>query len=260
VIADSSNDPSVLSISWGWDENQPFNNNMVLWSPAAIDHINESFLAVAQLGITVCISTGDDGAEAQIKDGHAHVNFPATSPYVLAVGGTTLHARRSTTGETTVTEVVWNDGPGSGTGGGISDITPVPSWQEGKVPRSINPGNFAGRGIPDVAANADPNTGYFVMSGGKPGIVGGTSAAAPLWGSLITRFNAMLGARVGNFNALLYGTIGPAAVLRDITDGNNDTDGLLDGQFQAGKGWDACTGWGTPDGTKLLNALKSPTS
>ena len=203
VINDAANDPGVLSISWGWAENQPF-NNAVLWSPAAIDHVNQSLLAAAQLGITVCVSTGDDGSEAQVKDGHAHVNFPATSPYVLAVGGTTLHARKSAKGQTAITEVVWNDGPGSGTGGGVSDITPVPSYQEGKVPRSINPGNFAGRAIPDVAADADPNTGYLTMSGGQLGIVGGTSASAPLWGSLITRINASLGARVGNFNALLY--------------------------------------------------------
>ena len=256
VINDAANNPGVLSISWGWDENQPFNNT-VLWSPAAIDHVNHSLLAAAQLGITVCVSTGDDGSEAQVKDGHAHVNFPATSPYVLAVGGTTLHARKSAKGQTAITEVVWNDGPGSGTGGGVSDITPVPGYQEGKVPRSINPGNFAGRAIPDVAADADPNTGYLVMSGGQLGIVGGTSASAPLWGSLITRINALLGARVGNFNALLYNKMGPAGVLRDITSGNNDTDGLLNGRFPAGPGWDACTGWGVPDGAKLLNALKS---
>ena len=255
VINDAANDPGVLSVSWGWDENQPFNNT-VLWSLAAIDHVNHSLLAIAQLGITVCVSTGDDGSEAQVQDGRAHVNFPATSPYVLAVGGTTLHARKGANGKTAITEVVWNDGPSSGTGGGISDITPVPSWQEGKVPRSINPGNFAGRAIPDVAANADPNTGYFVRSGGQFQIVGGTSAAAPLWGSLITRINALLGKRVGNFNALLYDTIGPTGALRDITRGNNDTDGLLDGQFPAAPGWDACTGWGAPDGAKLLNALK----
>ena len=259
VINDSTNDPAVLSVSWGWDENQPFNNG-ILWSAAAIDHVNQSLLAVAQLGITVCISTGDDGSEAQVQDGHAHVNFPATSPYALAVGGTTLHARKGANGQMAVTEVVWNDGPGSGGGGGISDVTPVPSWQEGKVPRSINPGNFAGRAIPDVAANADPNTGYLVMNGGKLGIVGGTSAAAPLWASLITRINALTGARAGNFNALLYATIGPAGILRDITSGNNDTDGLLDGQFQAGPGWDACSGWGVPDGAKLLAALKSPSN
>jgi kumamolisin len=74
---------------------------------------------------------------------------------------------------------------------------------------------------------------------------------------LITRINALLGVRVGNFNALLYNKIGPAGVLRDITSGNNDTDGLLNGRFPAGPGWDACTGWGVPDGAKLLNALKS---
>ncbi|MGH7030182.1 MAG: hypothetical protein ACREEZ_07130, partial [Stellaceae bacterium] len=140
----------------------------------------------------------------------------------------------------------------------VSDITAAPSWQEGKVPHSINPGNFAGRAIPDVAANADPATGYLTMSGGQLGIVGGTSASAPLWGSLITRLNALIKGRAGNLNALLYGTIGPAGVLRDITAGNNDTDGLLEGQFRAGPGWDACTGWGVPDGVKLLAALSSP--
>jgi kumamolisin len=257
VIGDTTNKPSVMSISWGWAENQPFNNTTP-WSPAAIDHVNHSFLAAAQLGITTCVSTGDDGSEAQIKDGSAHVNFPATSPYVLAVGGTTLHVRKDTSGQTTVIETVWNDGPGSGTGGGVSDITPVPTWQSGIVPASINSGNFAGRAIPDVAANADPATGYFTVSGGKQGIVGGTSASAPLWASLIARINALLKANVGNFNALLYSKFGPAGVLRDITAGNNDTSGLLNGQFPAGPGWDACTGWGVPDGAKLLSAFEGP--
>jgi len=256
VVEDSVNDPSVVSISWGWSENEPINNSGILWSPAAIEHCNESFLAAAHLGITVCVSTGDDGAEAQVQDGRAHVNFPASSPYVLAVGGTTLHVRNDVQGKPQISELVWNDGPGSGTGGGVSEDTPVPSWQKGKVPVSINPGHFAGRAIPDVAANADPATGYLTMSGGKLGIVGGTSAAAPLWASLIARINAALGARVGNFNGLLYSTIGPQGTLRDITSGNNDTDGLLHGQYPAGPGWDACTGWGTPDGAKLLKALQ----
>ena len=255
VINNSTNDPSVVSISWGWDENQSFNNSGVIWSPAAITHCNASFLAAAQLGITTCVSTGDDGSEAQMQDGRAHVNFPASSPYVLAVGGTTLHVHKGVNGATQLTEVVWNDGPGSGTGGGVSDITPVPTWQAGKVLPSINPGHFAGRAIPDVAANADPNTGYLTMSGGKMGVVGGTSASTPLWASLIARVNASLGARVGNFNALLYSKFGPGGVLRDITEGDNDTDGLLEGQYAAGPGWDACTGWGCPDGAKLLGAL-----
>jgi kumamolisin len=254
VINDTTHRPSVVSVSWGWDENQPFSNG-ILWSPAAIVHVNQSLLAAAQLGISVCVATGDDGAEAQLRDGRAHVNFPATSPYVLAVGGTTLHVATSARGATHVTEVVWNNGPGSGTGGGVSDITPRPAWQDGVVPLSINPGNFAGRGIPDVAANADPQTGYFVMSGGRYGVVGGTSAAAPLWAALLARANALLGARVGNFNALLYQKFGPAGVLRDIVTGNNDTEGLLDGRFAAKAGWDACTGWGVPDGAKLVQAL-----
>jgi kumamolisin len=253
VIADSANNPSVVSISWGWDENQPFQNS-IPWTPAAIQHIGESFQAAAQLGISVCVSTGDDGSEAQIQDGRAHVNYPATDPSVLAVGGTTLH-RNSGAQPGIASEVVWNDGPGSGSGGGISDYIAVPSWQNGIVPASINPGNFAGRGIPDVAANADPNTGYLTYAGGQFQVVGGTSAAAPLWAALIALCNQQLNARVGNFNALLYSTIGPNGVLNDITQGNNDTDGLLNGEFPAGQGWDACTGWGTPNGQALLAAL-----
>ena len=260
VVSDSENDPSVISISWGWDENENFNNSGVIWSPAAIAHCNASFLAAAHLGITVCVSTGDDGAEAQMQDGRAHVNYPATSPYVLAVGGTTLHVRKNASGTKQITETVWNE-RGGGTGGGVSDITPVPAWQNGKVVKSINPGHFAGRAIPDVAADADPATGYLTKSNGKLTVVGGTSASAPLWASLIARINAIMGKRVGNFNALLYTKFGPGNVLRDITAGNNDVEGLLNGQYPAGPGWDACTGWGAPDGKKLLAAFQgNPTS
>lgn len=255
VVSDKTNDPSVCSISWGWDENQPFQNSTP-WTPSAMTHIGDSFLAAAQLGITVCVSTGDDGSEAQVQDGRAHVNFPATDPSVLAVGGTTLHATPDNSA--IASEVVWNDGSrGGGTGGGVSDYIPVPSWQHGIVPASINPGNFAGRAIPDVAGDADPNTGYLTYSGGQFGTVGGTSASAPLWASLIAICNQQLNARVGNFNALLYSTIGPGGnALHDITQGNNDVEGLLNGEFPAGQGWDACTGWGSPNGQALLAALK----
>ncbi len=97
------------------------------------------------------------------------------------------------------------------------------------------------------------------MSGGRYGVVGGTSAAAPLWAALLARSNALLGTRTGNFNALLYQKFGPAGVLRDIVTGNNDTEGLLRGHFAAAAGWDACTGWGTPDGARLLQALGGKT-
>jgi kumamolisin len=255
VISDTKRKPSVVSISWGWDENQKFNQD-IIWSPAAIDHVNHSFLAAAHLGITICVSTGDDGSEAQMHDGRAHVNFPATSPYALAVGGTTLQVRQTAAGGHAVRETVWNDGAqGGGTGGGISDYTPRPDWQSGIKQASVNPGGFVGRGIPDVAANADPNTGYMVMSNGQFGVVGGTSASAPLWAALIARINTALKARAGNFNALLYQTYGPAKVLHDITAGDNDTQGLLGGQYKAEVGWDPCTGWGSPRGKALLKAM-----
>jgi kumamolisin len=249
IVDKEKNDPATVSISYGWDENQRFNNS-ILWSAAAIDHANHGFLAAAHLGITVCVSSGDNGSEAQMSDGRAHVNFPASSPYVLAVGGTTLHASH----DSIQAEIVWNHDEGS-SGGGVSDYIPVPDWQKNVVPRSINPGHFLGRGVPDVAANADPTTGYLVLFNGAIQPVGGTSASAPLWASLITRIAGALGKRVGNFNALLYGSIGNTGALRDITVGNNDANGMLDGQFQAKKGWDACTGWGSPDGEKLLAEL-----
>jgi kumamolisin len=256
VLSDSTNDPSVVSISWGWAENQPFNGDVV-WSPAAIDHINHSLLAAAHLGITVCVATGDDGAQALFADTLAHVNFPASSPYALAVGGTSLRVDLAASGPSQISETVWNDGAGSGGGGGVSDYIPRPQWQDGKTPVSINPGNFAGRAIPDVAANADPATGYYMCAAGKFSVVGGTSAAAPLRAALIARLNTALGARAGNFNAMLYADYGPSGVLRDITVGDNDTHGRLGGRFAAGVGWDACTGWGVPDGKKLLAAMSA---
>jgi kumamolisin len=107
-----------------------------------------------------------------MQDGRAHVNFPATSPYVLAVGGATPPVRKSAKGASQVTETVLNEAERGRNGGGVSDVTPCPSWQTGKVVPSVNPGNFAGRAIPDVAADADPATGHLTMSGGKMQIVG----------------------------------------------------------------------------------------
>ena len=257
VIEDEDqNDPCVLSINWGWAENQPFNDSGVPSSPSAMRHVDDSLLALANLGVTVCVSTGDDGSEAQLPDGHAHVNYPSTSAHVLAVGGTTLHVHRPAHGDPVIDERVWNNGPGNGGGGGVSDCTPRPAWQQGLAQRSINPGQFAGRATPDVAANADPLTGYFAVVAGRPTRIGGTSASAPLWAALVARLNGLLGHRVGNFNALLYAQFGPAGVLRDIVTGSNDTRGLLNGQFAAAPGWDPCTGWGVPSGTALLAAMR----
>jgi kumamolisin len=151
-------------------------------------------------------------------------------------------------------EVVWNDGPGSGGGGGISDLNPLPPWQKGIVPPSVNPGAHVGRGVPDVSGNADPDTGYTIFVGGKSMVVGGTSAVAPLWAALVARINQQLGTPVGYFNPLLYSKLSKSGGLRDITSGNNDTSGHVGG-YSAGKGWDAASGWGSPVGSALLTAF-----
>jgi kumamolisin len=147
-------------------------------------------------------------------------------------------------------EVVWNDGTdGGATGGGVSDHFPLPNYQESAgVPPSANAGGRVGRGLPDVAADADPATGYTVRIDGQNTVVGGTSAVAPLWAGLIALLNQALGKPVGFLNPTLYALSSSSGVFRDITSGNN-------GAYSAGRGWDACSGLGVADGTKLLTAL-----
>jgi len=199
------------------------------------------------LGVTVCCAAGDNGSGDGVNDGKAHVDFPASSPYALGCGGTRLEA----TNNTVTSEVVWNDGPNSATGGGISDVFNLPPWQANAgVPPSIND-QHVGRGVPDVAGDADPQTGYQVRVDGQDAVFGGTSAVAPLWAGLIALINQERGQPIGYLNPILYqnyAQLAQAKALRDVTSGNN-------GGYAAGPGWDACTGLGTPDGTKLLNTL-----
>ena len=165
-------------------------------------------------------------------------------------GGTRLLGAK---GDTAIkSEVVWNDGSAGGaTGGGVSSVFPLPSWQTGAhVPPSANPGGLAGRGVPDVSGDADPSTGYLVHADGKQIPVGGTSAVAPLWSALVGLINQQTtkagGKPVGYLNPLLYSqALGSAGAFHDIVSGNN-------GAYDAAPGWDACTGLGSPDGTKLL--------
>ena len=147
-------------------------------------------------------------------------------------------------------EVVWSDGSNSATGGGISDVFPLPSYQSAAhIPHSANPGARVGRGVPDVAGDADPETGYEVRVDGENLVFGGTSAVAPLWAGLIALCNQRLGKPVGFLNPLLYGSLAGKGLSRDITSGSN-------GAYSATPGWDPCTGWGTPDGSAMLNALE----
>jgi kumamolisin len=248
AMHDTVNKPSVLSISWGFAEGEPIQG--FEWTQQAVQAVNETLQAGAAMGVTVCAASGDDGSSDGINDGHAHVDFPASSTYILGCGGTKLTAANNKI----INEVVWNEGPNSGGGGGISDMNPLPSWQTGLVPPSVNPDHRLGRGVPDVCGNADPSTGYQIFYGGKAGVVGGTSAVAPLWAGLLACINQKLGTSVGYFNPLLYSKLGNPGDFRDITKGNNDTTGHIGG-YSAGKGWDACTGWGSPQGSALLTAF-----
>jgi kumamolisin len=191
---------------------------------------------------------GPDGSGDGVSDGQPHVDFPASSPYALACGGTKLIA----TGTTIQSEVVWNEtssDEGAG-GGGVSVLFALPAWQQSsKVPKA--PNGSAGRGVPDVAADADPLTGYQVLVDGERTVIGGTSAVAPLWAALIARCNQSLGGALGDVHGLLY-QIGESA-FHDITQGNN-------GAYQAGPGWDPCTGLGSPNGQALLSALTAQKS
>jgi len=251
AIHDTVNRPSVISVSWGFAEQEPLQvpgSPPFIWSQSAVDAVNHSLLAAASMGVTVTVAAGDDGSADQFNDGSAHVDFPSSSPYVLSCGGTKLAG----SGGTIASEVVWNEeqnGEGA-TGGGISDLNPRPSYQNNPpVPPSANRDKHVGRGIPDVAGNADPVTGFKTLADGQAGVTGGTSAVAPLWAGLIALINQGLGKNAGFFNPLLYQKIGPDGTLHDIKRGDN-------GAYKAKQGWDACTGWGSPDGQALLDALK----
>ena len=156
-------------------------------------------------------------------------------------------------------ESVWNDGAlGGAGGGGISDFFPLPSWQTSAgIPPSVNPAGRTGRGLPDLAGHADESTGYQVRVDDLDTVIGGTSAVAPLTAGLVALCNESLGTNIGFLNPLLYGRLGKNGVFRDITSGNNDMTGHVGG-YKAGPGWDACSGFGSPDGAALLAALKTP--
>jgi kumamolisin len=232
---DSARHPTVISISWGGPEDS--------WSPASRTAMNSALEDAAALGVTVTVACGDNGSADGETGAQPHVDFPASSPYALACGGTRLSA----SGGVISAEVVWNeDSTGEGaTGGGVSTAFALPGFQQGvTVPRSAS--GFAGRGVPDVAGNADPLTGYQVRVDGQGQVIGGTSAVAPLWAALVARCNQKLGTPLGDPHAALYrlGT----RVFRDITQGSN-------GAYQAGPGWDPCTGLGSPNGEALLAGL-----
>ncbi|SDJ51514.1 kumamolisin. Serine peptidase. MEROPS family S53 [Frankineae bacterium MT45] len=244
--AHASPPPVAMSISWGQSEDG--------WTGQARTAMDNAFADAAALGVTVTAAAGDNGSSdtAGVAAGTPHVDFPASSPHVLACGGTTLHANTATA--TVTSEVVWNDGTAGGaTGGGVSDAFGLPAWQQQVGVPAVS--GRSGRGVPDVAAVADPRTGYQVRVDGSDLVIGGTSAVAPLWAGLVARMSQASGRRFGLLNQALYadgssGTVPPG--FRDITQGNN-------GAWPAGAGWDACTGLGVPIGSSLVAALEGQT-
>ncbi len=238
---DTANNPSVISISWGGPENQ--------WTAQAVQSMNSALQDAASVGISVFVASGDSLATDGVGDGVAHVDFPASSVWAIGCGGTQITvANGAITAET-----VWNDG-NSGTGGGISDLFAVPSFQSGvTLPPSVN-GGRKGRGVPDIAGNAAPGSGYRVVSDGQTGVVGGTSAVAPLWAGLTALLNQKTGKPVGFFLARLYAA---KSGTREITTGNNRPAGSTIG-YDSGPGWNACTGLGVPVGSALETLLTSP--
>ena len=242
AVTDKTNRPSVISISWGGPE--------AIWQAQSAQAFNRVLQAAAAQGITVCAASGDSGSGDGLQDGADHVDFPASSPYVLGCGGTQLDALP---GQGIRGEVTWDDeaaGGGAG-GGGVSTMFDVPAWQKGLTVALADGSSrpLAKRGVPDVAGDASPQTGYEVSIAGTPAVMGGTSAVAPLWAALIARINAAAsaaaGASAGWINPVLYKHPG---ALRDITKGSNGT-------YAAASGWDACTGLGSPDGAKLAAIL-----
>lgn len=232
--------PAVVSISWGGPEDS--------WAAASRTSMDNALADAATLGVTVCVAAGDNGSGDGETDGKPHCDFPASSPHALACGGTQLVG----SGSTITSEVVWNEtasNEGAG-GGGVSDVFALPSWQASVGVPALS-GGKTGRGVPDVAGNADPVSGYKIVVDGQQTVVGGTSAVAPLWAGLIARLAQSTGKKFGLLQTPLYSGVAagePTDGFNDITSGNN-------GVYSAGPGWDACTGLGSPNGTELLKRL-----
>ena len=240
--------PVAVSISWGQSEDQ--------WTAQSRTSMDSAFADAAALGVTVTVAAGDNGS-GDDSSGQApgvHCDFPASSPNALACGGTKLVGNTSTYAITS--EVVWNEQASNegATGGGVSDAFPLPSYQSRAGVPALASGS-TGRGVPDVAGNADPVTGYQVVVDGKRQTIGGTSAVAPLWAGLVARLAQATGKRFGLLQTALYAgaAAGVAAPgFHDVTDGNN-------GAYQAGPGWDPCSGLGSPNGAQLLTLLSGTT-
>jgi kumamolisin len=240
AVFDEVNRPTVLSVSWGSAEK--------FWSPNSFDIAQAALAEASKRNITVAAAAGDYLATGGLTDKKAHVAYPASSPLVLGCGGTNMVL--SADNATIENEFVWNDGR-SGTGGGISDSFPVPDYQRTfQLPPSVNDGGKR-RGVPDVAAASSGTPGYRIILNGGPLSKSGTSAATPLWAALVALANATRGQPLGMINSYLYAN---PWLCRQVIAGSNRIDGI---GYDAGPGWNACTGLGVPVGAGFIAALAS---
>src|SRR3984885_8422220 len=216
AIHDTANGPpSVVSISWGSAESN--------WTAQSMTAFDEACQSAAALGITITVASGDSGSSDSGSGNN--VDFPASRPHRIGCGGTYLTATSSVIQQ----EVVWNDQAqgGGASGGGVSSVFTLPPWQmKSKVPPA--PTSGGGRGVPDVAGDASPETGYNVFYDGQAAVVGGTSAVAPLWAALIALLDQQNGSNIGFANPTLYQNAENG--FNDITQGKN-------GSYPAGPGW-----------------------
>jgi subtilase family serine protease len=247
----------IWSQSWGATEN-------TLFTPAGQQVFNsfeQTYARAAAKGVTVFASAGDSGsANAELNGTTFYpfptVIFPASSPLVTAVGGTSLYA--DTRGDYQY-ETVWNNAIGAG-GGGISQVFGEPLYQRLTLPRSDQKLLGGHRGLPDISWNADPDTAIlvyvsFFSAAADNGyyFIGGTSEGSPDWAGLTADLNQLIGHPIGFLNPYLY-ALGAARIgFHDITVGNNSFAGVPG--YSATPGWDAASGWGTPDVGQLLRDI-----
>ena len=208
-----------------------------------------------QDGYTILNGSGDNGATdwaniaATKLSPTPTVNFPADVPWVTAVGGTTLQH----------TLLTYNETAWSGSGGGMSKFFSEPDFQK-SMPQTVQTALGGQRGIPDIAADANPETGMAFYFNGQWNQTGGTSASTPFWAALVAIADQMAGHALGFINPGIYKLAASQHAqqdFRDITVGNNSVDnGTVKVQgFQATTGWDAVTGWGSPQASQFIPDL-----
>ena len=258
VLQDQENNPSVLAVSWGFAELRS------IWTRQMMQQIDDAIDELALAGITVCISSGDNGSNDDVDDGLAHADFPGTAKSAWCIGGLRCDKRA----DGSVKFSVWRDGKDKtgasvqSSGGGVSEFVLRPDYQKDITVKSVNPDAIIGRAVPDASFCASSDTGYYTVIDGTEGASGGTSAGSQFAGALIIRINAALGRRVGNITPFFYGlssdrkTPMGKIVCMPVTTGNNVT-ARAGGYFANRDGnYSAACGWGAPDGKKLLAELK----